>query len=128
VRDRPTFICSFWAGETKTWPSASRAVNLLVPFLLVLETSEYPSCLAFLERAVSRSFYGKYPSSRNKVSGLLFPGVNQVEYVIFEPALIFRLFGLAELFSIVPKITSTGFFPCSIDSGLGREGGRCGGR
>ena len=128
MRDIPTFICSFWAGEAKTWSSASRAVSLLVPFLIVLEPPEHPSCLAFLERAASCSFYGEYPSSRNKVSGLLLPGVNQVEHVVFEPAFIFRFLGLAELLGIVLKISSAGFLSRSIDFGFGREGGRCGRR
>ena len=104
-----------------------RAVSLLDPFLFVL-TPEYPPCLAFLNRAVSCSFYGVHSSSHNQVSGLLLSGISQVEHVIFDPALTSRFLGLAERFGIVSEISSTGFFSCSIDLGFGREGGRCGGR
>jgi hypothetical protein len=100
---------------------------LLVPFLCVL-TPEYPPCLAFLNRAVSCSCMVVHSSSHNQVSGLLLSGINQVEHVMFDPALTSRFLGLAELCDIVSEIGSTGIFSRSIDLGLGCEGGRCGGR
>jgi len=101
VGDRPTFIGSFLAGKTKTWACTRRAISLLVPLLLFLETPEYPPCLAFLERAARAAFYGEYPSPRDKVSGLLLSCVNEVEHVIFEPTVIFRLFGLVARAEVV---------------------------
>ena len=126
MRDRPICICSFLAGEPKTWSSTSLTVRLLIPLLLVLEASEHPSCLTFLEGTIHVPFDGEYPSSSDKVAAVLFSHVNKVKDIVFEPTLILGRLSLAKLLGVISEVGCSGFLSCPIDLRLGHEGGRSG--
>ena len=53
--------------------------------------SKHPSCLAFLELAISIPFNGKHPPACDKVLRFELPDVDQVKDVIVKPRLDLRL-------------------------------------
>ena len=71
--------------------------------MFVLETSQDPSGLAFLERTIFVSFDGENPAASYVVLNFVFPHVHKLKDVVFfRPGLILVQLSLVELLSILP--------------------------
>ena len=98
----PTAHCCQLCLQTYRWSRRCWCISLQAPYLFVLETSQNPSCLAFVELAVLVTFDGEHPSSCDVVLVLrVLADVNDLVYIILFPGLNFVLLGLKEFLGIL---------------------------
>ena len=93
---------------------------MLVPFLLVLETSEYPPCLALLKVAIFVVLDRQHPTSCDVVFDGERSCVHKVENVMLPPAFVLRLLCLRKLLGKLPEVSGCRLFP-RFRSGSWRE-------
>ena len=72
----PLIVCNHLTGQAESWPCRRRTVGLLRVLLSVLETSQHPSGLRFLEGPVLVSLDRQDPSSCHIVLNLDFSHIN----------------------------------------------------
>ena len=84
----PLVVGSCLALESEPRPCAGWRVCLEIPDLFVLETSQDPPGLAFLERTIFVSFDGENPAASYVVLNFAFSHVHQLKDVVFFRPLV----------------------------------------
>ena len=89
VKDVPTLAGSRVATHPKSGSCGSRRFCLLIFLLLVLETSQYPSCLFCLEEVtLFVCLDGEHPSPSHIISRLNLPHVDEIKNLVINPGFL----------------------------------------
>ena len=97
VEKIPTFAGCHQATHPKSWSCGRRRIVLLVIFLFILETSQYPSSLRPEEVALFVGLGGKYPSSGHMILRFELPQINEIKNLIVNPGFPLEVLCFSEL-------------------------------
>ena len=84
----PNLVGCHLATHPKSGSCGSKGIRLLIFFLLVLKTSQYPSCFCLGEVTLFLSFDGEHPSSGHMSSRFDLPQVNKIKNLVVDMGLV----------------------------------------
>ena len=76
----PTLVGRVLASQAESRAGCGGRISLLIPFLLVLKSSQDPTCLALLEFSILVTLDGEHPATRDKIIDIFeFPHIEEIK-------------------------------------------------